>query len=98
MRKGFGNLPSPYKNKPGSGLLDAFPIEATLALVDLGLRRESLRDAEINRSAVHGPLCFPRSLSAAGLALSTAKPTALSRRRHKPSGIGVPERVHFTEF
>jgi hypothetical protein len=26
------------------------------------------------------------------------KPTALSRRRHKPSGIGVPERVHFTEF
>jgi len=27
-----------------------------------------------------------------------AKPTALSRRRHKPRGIGVPEGVHFTEF
>jgi len=24
--------------------------------------------------------------------------TALSRRRRKPGGIGVPERVHFTEF
>jgi len=35
---------------------------------------------------------------AAGLALSTAKPMALSRRRRKSSGIGVPERVHFTEF
>jgi hypothetical protein len=29
---------------------------------------------------------------------TTAKPTAFSRRQHKPSGIGVPERVHFTEF
>jgi hypothetical protein len=28
----------------------------------------------------------------------SAKPTALLRRQHKPSGIGVPERVHFTEF
>ena len=27
-----------------------------------------------------------------------AKPAALSRRRHKPRGIGVPEGVHFTEF
>ena len=24
--------------------------------------------------------------------------TAFSRRQHKPSGIGVPERVHFTKF
>jgi hypothetical protein len=48
----------------------------------------------------HGfcPICFPRSLSAAGLALSTAKPRALSRRRHKPSGIGVPERVQCRSY
>ena len=25
-------------------------------------------------------------------------PPPSPRRRHKPSGIGVPERVHFTEF
>jgi hypothetical protein len=30
--------------------------------------------------------------------VTNAKPRALSRRRLKPSGIGVPERVHFTEF
>ena len=33
-----------------------------------------------------------------GFGSFTAKPRALSRHRRKPSGIGVPERVHFTEF
>jgi hypothetical protein len=43
------------------------------------------------------PPAILRELSA-GLAFFIAKPAALSRRRHTPSAIGVPERVHFTEF
>jgi hypothetical protein len=35
---------------------------------------------------------------ASALDFPTAKPRALSRHRRKPSGNGVPERVHFTEF
>ena len=54
--------------------------------------------AEIIEPAIDQVIAHCLLRVAAGLALSTAKPRALSRHRRKPSGIGVPERVHFTEF
>jgi hypothetical protein len=39
-------------------------------------------------------MSFRRLYVAAVLAMRTA----FSMRQHKPNGIGVPERVHFTEF
>jgi hypothetical protein len=54
--------------------------------------------AEIIEPAIDQVIAHCLVRVAAGLALSTAKSRALSRHRRKPSGIGVPERVHFTEF
>ena len=61
-------------------------------------RRVDAIGAQIIEPAIDQVIAHCLLRVAAGLALSTAKPTALSRHRRKPSGIGVPERVHFTEF
>jgi hypothetical protein len=66
-----------------------------LAVIERGA---SAVGAEIVEPAIDQVIAHCLLRVAAGLALSTAKPTALSRHRRKPSVIGVPERVHFTEF
>ena len=53
--------------------------------------------------AVRGPNSPKPSISASRIGGSASVQAAtpsprLSRHRHKPRGVGVPERVHFTEF
>jgi hypothetical protein len=44
--------------KRPSGSIDAYPFGATCMFIGERLCRDGLRDAEINRSAVHGPLAL----------------------------------------
>jgi hypothetical protein len=88
---GRGNLELPLADQRHAAAQDA----AALQPAD---RRINAIGAELIEPAIDQVIAHCLLRVAAGLALSTAKPRALSQHRRKPSGIGVPERVHFTEF